>query len=99
VLEWRGDAGVALAPLFPPRGERAEVILSRADGGEGEVLRLTPWAACARIHCAPVFGESDVLGAAALAVAAARVGTGRVRDVLILGLARSRGYAVVLTAP
>ncbi len=99
VLEWREDAAVALAALHPPRGDRAEVVMARADRKADELLLRAGWAACPRVLCEPALGESDVLGAAALAVAAARIGEGRATEVLVLGLARARGYAVVLSAP
>jgi hypothetical protein len=43
-------------------------------------------------------GENGALGAVAIAIAAARVGTGRAPEALVLGLERGRGYAIVLAA-
>jgi 3-oxoacyl-[acyl-carrier-protein] synthase II len=95
-LQWRADAPSELAALRPPRDERAEVVVARTDGGVHELLDATPWRDCVRLLCAPSLGESDALGAVAIAVAAARVGRGLAREVLVLGLALGRGYAIVL---
>ncbi len=99
VVEWRGDPRSALGELLGPRGARAEVVLSRSDAATDAILRRTAWWTCDRLHCASAFGEGDALGAVAIAVAAARVGTARASEVLVLGLAPARGYAVVLVAP
>jgi 3-oxoacyl-[acyl-carrier-protein] synthase II len=98
VLQWRSDATAAVTHLRPPVGERAEVILPRGDWGVHELLDGTKWGTCPRLSCAPIFGESDALGAVAIAVASARVGRGFAREALIVGLARGRGYAIVLEA-
>jgi 3-oxoacyl-[acyl-carrier-protein] synthase II len=92
------DAKVALAQLLPPpRDAPAEVVLVRAIEGADELLSGSAWSAAARFVCAPAVGESDALGAVALAVGAARVAQGRAGGVLVLGLARARGYAAVLS--
>jgi 3-oxoacyl-[acyl-carrier-protein] synthase II len=97
-LEWRHDRA-PLASLISPPADGAEVVLARANGGSGVLLDGTAWRACPRHLCAPALGESDGLGAAAVAVAAGRIATGRASHVLVLGLARARGYAIVLTQP
>jgi hypothetical protein len=94
-LEWRGR-GLPVTDLATPREGRAEVILARADGGAGPLLARTPWSSCPQLVCAQAVGESDGLGAVALAVAAGRIASGRTDQALVLGLARGRGYAVVL---
>ena len=95
-LEWRADARSVLASLAAPSGAAAEVVLARANGGSDALLAATAWAKCPRITCAQSLGESDGLGAVAIAVAAARVATGRASDALVLGLAKGRGFALVL---
>jgi 3-oxoacyl-[acyl-carrier-protein] synthase II len=98
-LEWRGDGAAALRALEGPRG-RAEVVLARAGGGGAEVLlEATPWRAAPRLACDSALGESDGLGAAAVVVAVGRLAAGLAREALVLGLARGRGYAIVLAAP
>jgi hypothetical protein len=98
LLEWRSDPSSVLASLVPPAGT-PEVVLPRGNGGADALLASTAWRAAPRLLCAPALGESDGLGAVAVAVAAARVATGRAGEVLVLGLARGRGYAIVLAAP
>jgi len=97
-LEWRGKEGPP-ADLVAPPGDACEVVVARGSTGVDELLEGTPWARCPRLACAPALGESDGLGAAALAVAASRIGHGRTRQVLVLGLAPGRGYAIVLSPP
>jgi hypothetical protein len=102
VLEWRTDGGSAgirdagvLASLEPP-GFRAELLEARPDGLAHDILARSAWSACPRRVCAPALGESDALGAVALAVGVGRIAAGRVDEVLVLGLARGRAYAIVL---
>jgi 3-oxoacyl-[acyl-carrier-protein] synthase II len=105
LLEWRDGAGARLDPtraakaleaLQPPRARRTEVVLAREDRGSDELLSKTGWRTCPRAICAPAVGESDGLGAVAVAVAAARIATERVDDVLVLGVSKGRGFAIVL---
>jgi 3-oxoacyl-[acyl-carrier-protein] synthase II len=99
ILEWRGDGVSPIASLEPPDGPRSEIVLARRHGGEEELLARTPWASCTRIICAPSFGESHGLGAVALAVATGRIAAGLAREVLVIGIAKSRGYSIVLATP
>ncbi len=98
VLQWRADAPTELAKLRGPVTALAEVIVPRFDDRTLEILGACPWRACRRHSCATALGESDALGAVALAVASARIGQGLAREALVLGLARGRGYAIVLEA-
>jgi 3-oxoacyl-[acyl-carrier-protein] synthase II len=98
VHEWRGDAPAA--SFGPPRvAAEAVVVLARADPSADALLDRTPWASCARVVCAPPLGESDGLGAVALAVAVARIGARRSREALVVGLTPQRGYAILLVEP
>lgn len=94
-LEWRGDCPTA-TELAPPQVGRAEVILARANGGTGTLLARTPWGACPQLACSRALGESDGLGAVAIAVGVGRIASGRTDQALVLGVARGRGYAIVL---
>jgi 3-oxoacyl-[acyl-carrier-protein] synthase II len=105
LIEWRDGedaslvpvrAGGALGALRPPQGGRAEVVLAREDGALGELLNETVWGSCERMTCAPTVGESDGLGAVAVAVAAGRIAKQLADDVLVLGLSKGRGFAIVL---
>jgi len=95
VLEWRGEAPL-LKELASPGDGRAEVLLARASVAAAPLLAGTPWSACPSLVCAPSVGESDGLGAVAIAVAVGRIASGRTDLALVLGLARGRGYAIVL---
>jgi len=97
LVEWRGAGRGTLDSLRAPQGSRAEVILSRANGGADALLAQTPWKGCAQVVCAPALGESDGLGAVAVSVAVGRIATRHVDEVLVLGVARGRGFAIVLT--
>ena len=94
-LEWRGDGADVLPRVEAPRSRASEVIVARLDAVADAWLARTPWSSCRRLVCAPAVGESHGLGALAVAVAAARIGTGRVEEVLVLGVAEGRGYAMV----
>jgi 3-oxoacyl-[acyl-carrier-protein] synthase II len=98
VLAWRGSESASLAELPPPTAD-SEVVLPRPNGGAEALLGSTRWGACRRIVCAPSLGESDGLGAAAAAIAAGRVASGRTSSALVLGLAKGRGYALLLARP
>lgn len=98
ILEWRGDGCNALAPLRGPRSTRAEVLLPRASEGADRLLASTSWEGSHRLHCAPVVGESDALGALAIAVAAARIGAALIEEALVVGLTKGRGFAIVLAS-
>jgi 3-oxoacyl-[acyl-carrier-protein] synthase II len=99
VLEWRVDGPAALAGLRAPHGAGAEVVMARASEAGDGILVQTPWRDCRRLVCAESLGESDALGAVAVAIAAARIGAGRVAEALVLGVAQRRGYAILLAGP
>jgi 3-oxoacyl-[acyl-carrier-protein] synthase II len=98
-FEWRGDPATALARLRGPRAKGAEVVLARATDATDRVLAGSAWSGCARVVCAPALGESDALGAAAVAVAAGRVGTAAAPEVLVVGAGERQGYAILLVGP
>ena len=98
-LEWRDAPEDALTRLQGPRRQGAEVVLARDDDELEAWLAKTAWNGAPRLSCAGAFGESDGLGAVALAVAAARVSSGLAAEVLVAGLDDRRGYFVVLAAP
>jgi 3-oxoacyl-[acyl-carrier-protein] synthase II len=98
LLQWRGAGGPILRGLRPPSGLRSEVIVARLDSATNAVLDETPWRSVPRRSCGPLLGESDALGAVAVACAAARIGRRMTTDALVLGIASDRGYAVVFEA-
>jgi 3-oxoacyl-[acyl-carrier-protein] synthase II len=99
VIEWRVDGPAMLAGLRAPHGAGAEVVMARASEAGDSILVQTPWRDCRRFMCAESLGESDALGAVAVAIAAARIGAGRVAEALVLGVAQRRGYAILLAGP
>ncbi|MGD0677481.1 MAG: beta-ketoacyl-[acyl-carrier-protein] synthase family protein [Polyangiaceae bacterium] len=96
VIEWRGEGLAALRELRPPQSTAAEVVLARASDEAASLIGVSRWRDLATLDCASILGESHALDAAALAIAASRVGTGRSPEALVLGLAKGRGCAVVL---
>ncbi len=99
VFEWRLDDAAGLSALRPPRGGRAEIVLARPSETAERIVVQTAWRECPRIACASSLLESDALGAVAVAVAAGRIGSGRVAETLVLGVAQRRGYAILLAGP
>jgi 3-oxoacyl-[acyl-carrier-protein] synthase II len=97
-LEWRDGLDDAVARLRAPASVRPEVILAGGSEGADAVLARTAWKGAPRLSCAAAFGDSDGLGAVALAVAAARVSSGLATDALVVGLDERRGYFLVLSA-
>jgi 3-oxoacyl-[acyl-carrier-protein] synthase II len=96
ILEWRGEGAGALSAINAPRSSRAEVLLPRSSKGADALLASTSWSSMTRVVCAPLLGESDALGAAAIAIASARIGKALIEDALVLGTAKGRGFAIVL---
>jgi 3-oxoacyl-[acyl-carrier-protein] synthase II len=97
-LEWRDGLDDAVARLRAPASVRPEVVLAGGSEGADAVLARTAWKGAPRLSCAAGFGDSDGLGAVALAVAAARVSSGLATDALVVGLDERRGYFLVLSA-
>jgi 3-oxoacyl-[acyl-carrier-protein] synthase II len=99
-FEWRGDAGAALALLDPPRdAARALVVVPRELSLHAGFFGASPWGRVAVASTERASGHHEAQGALALAAAAACLGRGDVDEVLVLGLAKGRGYAFVLEKP
>jgi 3-oxoacyl-[acyl-carrier-protein] synthase II len=99
VFVWRGEPRAGLAALRAPLPRESEVILARASDAAETALAGTGWSGCPRVVCGPAVGESDTLGAVAVAVAAGRIGAGRAAEALILGVGERQGYAILLVRP
>ncbi|HEY4011751.1 MAG TPA: beta-ketoacyl-[acyl-carrier-protein] synthase family protein [Polyangiaceae bacterium] len=95
-VEWRSGVE-AVSAIAPPVGSRAEVVLARADDEASALVERTGWSGRPRWTCAGALGENDALGAVALAVAVGRIVEGAADEVLALGIAMGRGYAIVLS--
>ncbi len=102
VLEWRDPDRPAMDTLEPPRSaSRPRVVVARPgdDADVSALLAGTEWGSVPRSSCRARAGEHEALGAVALAAATSLVARGEAGAVLVVGLARGRGYAFVLTAP
>lgn len=88
---WHGDD--VLPPLPTPRDPRASlVVLPRESSAIEPLLATTAWVNVPR-------ATNEAMGAVAIATIVGRIARGEVRDALMIGLARGRGYAIVLVAP
>ncbi len=95
-LEWREAFESSAARQVAAPHPRAEVIVPRPSAAIRDFVAQTAWSHTPVVSCAPSFGDSDALAAAALAVAASRVGLGHVDAALVVSAAHGRGFAVVL---
>jgi 3-oxoacyl-[acyl-carrier-protein] synthase II len=96
IVSWRdGDPPFALPAPGDP--SRAHVVVPRESPALDAALASSAWSRVPRVACDGA--GSGANGATALAVAARRVATGESREALVLGIARGRGYAVLLAAP
>jgi 3-oxoacyl-[acyl-carrier-protein] synthase II len=101
-VEWRDAGGsAALGSLPSPEalGAGARVVLARPVAEIDALLAPTPWSAVPRVSCRARAGDHEALGAVALVVGTSLIARGEARTVLVLGLARGRGYAFVLAEP
>jgi hypothetical protein len=96
ITSWR-DADHALVLPEPRDASRAHVVVPRDGAALGAALASSAWKSVPRVTCDAA--GSGAIGATALAVAARRIATGESREALVVGLARGRGYAVLLAAP
>ena len=101
VVEWRGAFDAAAAAIAAPRSSRAEIVvpLVSASADLDAFVARTAWRGVPRVTGAPALGASDALGAAALAIAVARIAEGRADEALVVAVAQGRGFAFVLVAP
>jgi 3-oxoacyl-[acyl-carrier-protein] synthase II len=100
VHEWRSGAEAPLADIpLSVDAERARLVLPRENGGIDALVEASPWRTVTRLLVGPRAGQHEGLGGIALAAAAGLIDQGEVREVLVVGLAIGRGYAVTLAAP
>jgi 3-oxoacyl-[acyl-carrier-protein] synthase II len=100
IHEWREGAELPLRSIrLSVNPSMARVILPRDHDGMGALLDDSPWRAVARLSLASSAGQHEGLGGIALAAGAGLLGEGDVQQVLIVGLAIGRGYALTLDAP
>ena len=88
---WRGDATRAFAALgAPPSG--ACVVMGRLPSAISGALARSAWHEVRTHALAPVLGFHEAIGAVALAVAAAEVGSGRATQAVVLSADVDRLY-------
>ena len=97
VASWTDAAGEPIAG--PTVGARAHVVLSHVSPEVAPLLAGTGWEHAPRTAVAEAAGEHEGVGGAALVAAVALVHRGGADEVLVVGLASGRGYAVTLVAP
>jgi len=90
---WRGDSVAALVGLPAPDG-RAAVFAAQA--GYAERLPLGPWAQSPVHSVAARVGDHEAVGGFAAAAALSYIAAGSLDCALVIGLARDRGYAMML---
>ena len=95
---WRdGDDPPVLAP--PRDVVHAQVLSPRGSAGVAAWLATSSWCDVPRVACVGSGGDYEALGAIALAGAVSRIASGEATEVLVVSLARGRGYAIALSAP
>jgi len=100
IYEWRNGAPSPLAPVPGPRSAKdARVILSRENGGAESLLDSSAWRDVERLSVGPRAGQHEGLGGIAIAAAVGLLGQAEAKEVLVIGLSKGRGYALMLAAP
>lgn len=95
---FRGDGRGALAAIPAPTSDRAWVVTGRASDEALRCLGGTPWDGANRREVAPRAGRHDGAGGFAAAAAIAAIATGAAEEVLVIGGAPDRGYALLFVA-
>jgi hypothetical protein len=83
----------------PREPARARVVMARENGGSETILAGTPWQDVRRLSVGPRVGQHEGLGGVAIAAAAGLLAGGDTREVLVIGLSKARGHALLLAAP
>ena len=96
-LAWRENEGAPLASLAEPKIiSEARVVMPRSDDADiAALLDASAWKNVQRVACDGAGGEHEALGAIAIGAAASEI-LGGVKETLIVGLAKGRGYALRL---
>ncbi len=95
-LAWRDAEKSPLASLAAPT-ESARVVVPRSgDADVDALLDASSWKDVPRVACDGAGGEHEALGAIAIGAAVSEILRGTVKQALIVGLAKGRGYALRL---
>jgi 3-oxoacyl-[acyl-carrier-protein] synthase II len=98
--EWHHGGVDPLSGVRGPRdSERSRVVLARESDDMAKILSSSPWRHVPRLSVGPRAGEHEALGGIAVAASVGLLGEGEVEEVLVVGLAKGRGYALLLAAP
>lgn len=96
--EWRGDERHPLLELPAPVHEGAVVVMGHRDPVFGEWLAQSAWGKQPLFSAAERAGEHEGAGGMAAAAAVSKLAKGQWPEVLLLGHAPDRGYAICLHA-
>jgi 3-oxoacyl-[acyl-carrier-protein] synthase II len=94
---WRQSAAAELEDL-PPPPEGALVLVGRQPAAAIALLRGTAWERVKVISLAERAGDHEGAGGFAVVAAAAAIARGDLAAALVLGCARTRGHAILLSA-
>ncbi len=97
LASWTGAAPGSLAP--PGDVTRALVVRVHDSSEADEIIARSAWASALSTTLDGAGGENEGVGATALVAATSLVQRGSVREVLVVGTARGRGYAIAVCAP
>jgi 3-oxoacyl-[acyl-carrier-protein] synthase II len=100
VHEWRNGSKSPLSEVPAPVDVAgARVVFARENGGAEALLDASAWREVTRLSVGPRAGQHEGLGGIAIAAAVGLLGEAKAKEVLLIGLSKGRGYALVLGAP
>lgn len=98
-LAWRDGEEHPLDEIASPPGKNACVVMPRKkDPSLEALLDASAWKDVPRVACDGAGGEHEALGAIAIGAATSEIARGKVKEALVVGLAKGRGYALRLEA-
>jgi 3-oxoacyl-[acyl-carrier-protein] synthase II len=92
VASWNDEKTEPLAAFGPPPPD-AIVVVGVASAEIERILDASAWSSCPRVVASAGTGTHEAAGGIAVAVAAAKIASGAAPCALVVGSARSRGYA------
>jgi 3-oxoacyl-[acyl-carrier-protein] synthase II len=95
---WHGGEASFTLPA-PNDVAAARVVLAFPAPGLDALLGPAGWGSVARALCPPSADGREMSGAVPLAAAVSLLARGEIREALLVGLAKGRGYAMLFVAP
>jgi 3-oxoacyl-[acyl-carrier-protein] synthase II len=96
---WRGEPGDAFADLpAPDRWQRTALFVARDEAALRRLAEMAGWLCVPQHATAPRIGDHEAAGGFAAAAALSCLLAGELDAALVLGVARDRGYAMLLVA-